>query len=95
MRHAVFKGKATFPPILYYYSKKIIYLCRRQVAATLSVLEGAKQDGLAEGRAKGMAKGANAEKIETAKRLLTIGASHDLIMTATGLTEQEIASLCK
>lgn len=59
------------------------------------MLEGAKQDGLAEGRAKGMAKGANAEKIETAKRLLTIGASHDLIMTATGLTEQEIASLCK
>ena len=83
----------------------------RKYRDTLSVLEGAKQDGLAEGRAegrakgmaegmaegmaKGMAEGANAEKIETAKRLLTIGASHDLIMTATGLTEQEIASLCK
>lgn len=95
----------------------------RKYRDTLSVLEGAKQDGLAEGRAEGRAKGraegraeglaegraeglaegraegraegATSEKIETAKRLLAIGASRDIIMTATGLTEQEIVSLCQ
>uniref|UniRef100_UPI0040260024 hypothetical protein n=1 Tax=Prevotella sp. TaxID=59823 RepID=UPI0040260024 len=52
---------------------------------TLSVLEGAKQDGLAEGRAKGLeegraegraegrTEGIQSEKAETAKRLLAIG----------------------
>ena len=68
----------------------------RKYRDTLCVLEGAKQDGLAEGRAKGLAEGraegANQEKLETAKRLLSIGADESIIMAATGLSKDEIES---
>lgn len=57
----------------------------RKYRDTLSVLEGAKQDGLAEGRAEGIEK----EKIETVKRLKTIGADINMITVATGLSAEE------
>lgn len=85
----------------------------RKYRDTLSVLEGAKLDGLAEGRAEGRAQGiaegraegraegiaegraegAQKEKIETAKRLLAIGADTNTIAIATGLTTNEVESL--
>lgn len=65
----------------------------RKYRDTLSVLEGAKLDGLAEGRAEGRAEGAQKEKIETAKRLLAIGADTNTIAIATGLTTNEVESL--
>lgn len=73
----------------------------RKYRDTLSVLEGAKLDGLAEGRAEGIAEGraegraegAQKEKIETAKRLLAIGADANTIAIATGLTTNEVESL--
>lgn len=57
----------------------------RKYRDTLSVLEGAKQDGLAEGRAEGIEK----EKIETVKRLKAIGADINMITVATGLSAEE------
>lgn len=66
---------------------------------TLSVLEGAKQDGLAEGRAKGLeevrAEGIQSEKAETAKRLLAIGMDINTIAIATGLSAKDIETIIK
>lgn len=54
----------------------------RKYRDTLSVLEGAKQDGVAEGAKK--------EKQETAKRMLAMGINADVIAAATGLTKDEV-----
>lgn len=68
---------------------------------TLSVLEGAKQDGLAEGRAKGLeegraegrTEGIQSEKAETAKRLLAIGMDINTVAIATGLSAKDIETI--
>ena len=70
---------------------------------TLSVLEGAKQDGLAEGRAKGLeegraegrTEGIQSEKAETAKRLLAIGMDINTIAIAQGLSAKDIETIIK
>lgn len=66
---------------------------------TLSVLEGAKQDGLAEGRAKGLeegrTEGIQSEKAETAKRLLAICMDINTIAIATGLSAKDIETIIK
>nr|DAV01285.1 MAG TPA: putative transposase [Caudoviricetes sp.] len=66
---------------------------------TLSVLEGTKQDGLAEGRAKGLEEGRmegiQSEKAETAKRLLAIGMDINTIAMATGLSAKDIETIIK
>ena len=66
---------------------------------TLSVLEGAKQDGLAEGRAKGLVEGRTegiqSEKAETAKRLLAICMDINTIAIATGLSAKDIEIIIK
>ena len=71
----------------------------RKYRDTLSVLEGARQDGLAEGRdiglAEGRAEGAEQEKTDTVRRLLSIGASIDIIAAATGLEADTIRKLAK
>ncbi len=62
------------------------------------MLEGARQEGMeqgmakgrAEGMAKGRAEGIRNEKIETAMRLLAIGADEAVIMAATGLTKDDL-----
>lgn len=73
----------------------------RKYRDTLSVLEGAKQDGLAEGmaqgmaqgRAEGLAEGIQNEKAETAKRLSAIGMDINTIAIATGLSEKEVETI--
>lgn len=67
------------------------------------MLEGAKQDGLAEGRAKGLeegraegrTEGIQSEKAETAKRLLAIGMDINTITIATGLSAKYIETIIK
>lgn len=67
------------------------------------MLEGAKQDGLAEGRAKGLEEGRTegrteciqSEKAETAKRLLAIGMDINTITIATGLSAKDIEIIIK
>lgn len=57
----------------------------------------ARREGLAEGRAEGLAEGRAEgraeEKTNTARNLLHLGVSHDIIAKATGLTEKEIEAL--
>ena len=81
----------------------------RKYRDTLSVLDGARIDGLAEGRAQGLAegraegreeglaeglaKGVEQEKMEAAKRLLAIGANADMVVAATGLSAECIKAL--
>lgn len=83
----------------------------RKYRDTLSVLEGAKQDGLAEGRAEGIvegraegraegivegrAEGVQNEKIETVRRLASVGVDMKTIAVATGLSVDEIETLLK
>lgn len=71
----------------------------KKYSDTLSVLEGAKQDGLAEGRAKGLeegrTEGIQSEKAETAKRLLAIGMDINTIAIATGLSAKDIETIIK
>lgn len=71
------------------------------------MLEGAKQDGLAEGRAKGLeegraegrtegrTEGIQSEKAETAKRLLAICMDINTIAIATGLSAKDIEIIIK
>lgn len=77
----------------------------RKYRDTLSVLEGAREDGWAEGRAaghaegraechaEGRAEGIKEEKQETAKRLLSAGVDVSTIVLATGLTVDEVKRL--
>lgn len=73
----------------------------RKYRDTLSVLEGAREDGWAEGRAaghaegraEGHAEGIKEEKLETAKRLLSAGVDVSTIVLATGLTVDEVKRL--
>lgn len=67
------------------------------------MLEGTKQDGLAEGRTKGLEEGRaegrmegiQSEKAETAKRLLAIGMDINTIAMATGLSAKDIETIIK
>ena len=77
----------------------------RKYRDTLSVLEGAKQDGLAEGRAegraeglsegleKGIEKGIEKEKMAIAKNMKSAGLDVHAIMLFTGLTQEQIEQL--
>ena len=65
----------------------------RKYRDTLSVLEGAREDGWAEGHAEGRAEGIKEEKLETAKRLLSAGVDVSTIVLATGLTVDEVKRL--
>ena len=59
----------------------------------VNAIRTAEKKKFAEGRAEGRAEGAQKEKIETAKRLLAIGADTNTIAIATGLTTNEVESL--
>ncbi len=75
----------------------------RKYRDTLSVLEGARRDGLdegrerglAEGRAEGRAEGAEAERHEMARRLLEAGVDKATIKFVTGMDEETLSGLCK
>ena len=61
---------------------------------TISVFEGVRLEGLAEGRMEGLkegnAEGEAKEKKATIKRLLASGASVDIISIATGMPEVDV-----
>ena len=59
----------------------------RKYRDTLSVLEGAKLEGRAEG--------AKEERIKLIKRLTAAGADDNLLMTATGLSKEELEKILK
>ena len=61
----------------------------RKYRDTLSVLEGAKQDGLAEGRAEGRAE----EKKTIARNLLAMGLTIEQVAQGSGLPIEEVKSL--
>ena len=65
----------------------------RKYRDTLSVLEGAKQDGLAEGRAEGRAEGLAEGKKDIARKMKSKGFSAADISEMTGLTDEEIETL--
>lgn len=69
----------------------------RKYRDTLSVLEVAREDGLAEGRAEGRAEGVSEgvqkEKVETARRLVAIGMDIDTVAIATGLSVEDVERL--
>ena len=56
------------------------------------IAEG-KAEGLAEGEAKGRAEGKLEEKIRIAKALKKNGVADNIIASATGIPEQQIAAL--
>ena len=58
-----------------------------------NMLNTAKADGLAEGEAKGREEGRNEEKIRIAKALKGNGVADNIIATATGIPEWQIATL--
>ena len=64
-------------------------------AARKEGLEEGRAEGLEEGRAEGEKIGASKEKTETALRMRHAGISDDIIMTATGLSEEELRSFEK
>ena len=62
-----------------------------------NILHTAKADGIAEGRAEGLAEGKaegkQEEKIRIAKELKKNGVADNIIASATGIPEQQIAAL--
>ena len=61
----------------------------RKYRDTIGVLEGARIEGLEQGRAEGEA----ATKLAHAKTLKDLGVAIDIIIKTTGLTAEEIATL--
>ena len=53
----------------------------------------AREEGLAEGRAEGRAEGGKEAKMETAKKMLELGAEIEFIEKVTGITKEEIEKL--
>ena len=53
----------------------------------------ARKEGRAEGRAEGKAEGANQEKLEIARKMVSMKLEASVISEATGLSEEEIATL--
>lgn len=56
-------------------------------------LQKGLQKGVRQGIKVGLEKGIHQEKLETARRLLAVGAKHDLIMRITGLSLEAIIAL--
>lgn len=65
----------------------------RKYRDTIGVLEGARIEGLEQGRAEGRAEGEAATKLAHAKTLKDLGVAIDIIIKTTGLTAEEIATL--
>lgn len=57
------------------------------------VLNTAKEEGLAEGRAEGRAEGQKEKAVDVALKLKSMGLAVDVIVKATGLTEDEVVKL--
>ena len=74
--------------------QRIAFLKRKYELDQNSMIADAKEEGmeegLVEGRAEGKAEGKQEEKLETAKKMLELGAEIDFIEKATGLKKEEI-----
>ena len=55
--------------------------------------EEGRQEGRQEGRLEGRQEGAKSQACETAKSLIGLGVSEDIIVKSTGLTSEEIQDL--
>ena len=73
----------------YYYAMKV-YRDNRNVYEYMMESE---ERGLERGMKKGMEKGIEKGKIETARNLKQLGVSIDVIVQATGLSEEEVQQL--
>ena len=58
-----------------------------------TLMQNAKEEGLVEGHASGLAEGIKQEKIEIAKNMLAENTDIDFIHKVTGLTKEKIESL--
>ena len=65
----------------------------RKYRDTISVLQGAREDGFAEGHAKGRAEGRKQEAIAIAKKLKAMGVTAKEITEATGLLEEDLKQI--
>ncbi len=52
-----------------------------------------KAEGLAKGRSEGLAEGHDAEKIETARRMLAMNLEEETILAVTGLSVEQLREL--
>ena len=81
--------------------QRIAFLKRKYELDQNSMIADAKEEGMeeglvegrAEGRVEGRAEGKQEEKLETAKKMLELGAEIDFIEKATGLKREEILKL--
>ena len=62
-------------------------------SALNAALEDGRAEGLAEGRAKGLAEGEASKALQIAGNLKQSGISPDIIVSATGLTLEQVQAL--
>ena len=62
----------------------------RKYRDTISVLQGAREDGYADGKARGRAEGRKQEALAIAKKLKAMGMTVKEITEATGLLEEDL-----
>ena len=77
----------------YYYALKVYRDNRNVYEYMMESEERGLERGMKKGLEKGIAQGLEKGKIETARNLKQLGVSTDIIMQATGLSEEEIQQL--
>ena len=60
---------------------------------TYNQIEYARESGREEGREEGLKEGRGEERLKIAMNLIRLGASHDIITQATGLSKEEVSRL--
>ena len=60
---------------------------------TYNQIEYAHESGREEGREEGLKEGRGEERLKIAMNLIRLGASHDIITQATGLSKEEVSRL--
>ena len=73
--------------------QRIAFLKRKYELDQNSMIADAKEEGMEEGLVEGRAEGKQEEKLETAKKMLELGAEIEFIEKATGLKKEEILKL--
>ncbi len=60
---------------------------------TYNQIEYARETGREEGKEEGLKEGRGEERLKIAMNLIRLGASHDIITQATGLSKEEVSRL--